>query len=291
MASLTQKITTSSMVKQATSKQDFAFSGESEDGTFKYTGVADAHGKVLNAVYPTAVLKQMNFPVDLKDPEYFEKIMTKTNTEKSNGVGSTLCVCKIFPDRFEFSWVGDSTGKLYCENKCIWKTKDHDRNNAEEQTRLQTIGSNCDFIATLDKRGNPILDIEVVNDTTIKMVPAKLYHFKRQGTLKSQNKINFTHSLGHEGLTGSHISKETVERFPGISYKVVCGTDGLWAITCDKDDEIIGNIENDAAKIVEFADKRWRQEWKQEYNGKIIGENNRFPENNIDDIGVSTWFC
>ena len=279
------KTTISSAVKQASSGQDYVFSGQSYNDSFEYVGVAVAHGKVLNALYPTTILKQMNFPVDLQDPEYFEKIMAKTNVLASNGVGSTLCICKIFEDRFEFSWVGDSTGKLYCENECIWQTKDHDRNNEEEQARLENIHTNCEFIATKDPSGKPILDIEVVNPTTIEMVPAKLYHFNKH------NKINFTHSLGHGGVTGSHISKETVPREPGVSYKVVCATDGLWGIVCAEDNAFIGDVKNSAQAIVDFADKRWRQPWRQQYNGRIIGDNNRFPESNIDDIGVSIWFC
>ena len=47
MASFVYKIM-NSCVKQASSKQDFAFSGKSNNGEFDYVGVADGHGKVLN---------------------------------------------------------------------------------------------------------------------------------------------------------------------------------------------------------------------------------------------------
>ena len=246
--------TMNSFIKQASSKQDFTFHGKSDDKTFDYLGVADAHGKSLNALYPTTILKKMNFSIDLQDENFFEKIMEKTNIEESNGVGSTLCICKVFEDRFEFSWVGDSTGKLYKEGTCIWQTKDHDRYNEDEQKRLE---EDVDVvIKTKDSLGGKILDIEVKNPTTIKMVPSKVYHFLYE------NRINFTHSLGHSGLTGSHISKKVIIREPGVSYKVICATDGLWAMVCDEDHDFIGNPEVSSEKIVEFADKRWRQKWK-----------------------------
>ena len=272
-----------SFIKQASSKQDFAFHGKSDDQTFYYLGVADAHGKVLNALYPTTILKKMDFSIDLQDENFFEKIMEKTNIKESNGVGSTLCICKVFEDRFEFSWVGDSTGKLYCQSSCIWQTKDHDRNNEEEQKRMEEDPD----VEIIKKNiyGEKILDIKVKNPTTIEMVPANLYQFLYK------NRINFTHSLGHSGLTGSHISKKTIERIPGVSYKVVCATDGLWGMVCDEDHEFISDPANTSEDIVKFADKRWRQTWIQEYNGLIISRCGKFPESNIDDIGVSVWSC
>ena len=272
-----------SCIKQASSKQDFAFHGKSDDKTFDYLGVADAHGKSLNALYPTTILKNMNFSIDLQDEDFFEKIMKKTNIKESNLVGSTLCICKVFEDRFEFSWVGDSTGKLYKEGSCIWQTKDHDRYNEEEQQRLE---EDTDVkIITKDPLGNIILDVKVKNHSTIEMVPAKVYHFLYN------NRINFTHSLGHSGVTGSHISKDVIIREPGVSYKVICATDGLWAMICDEDNEFINDTTKSSKDIVEFACKRWRQEWKQECNGKIISNGSKFPESNIDDIGVSVWYC
>jgi len=272
-----------SFIKQASSKQDFVFHGKTNNKTFDYLGVADAHGKVLNALYPTSILKKMDFSIDLQDEKFFEKIIEKTNIEKSNNVGSTLCICKVFEDRFEFYWIGDSTCKLYKEGSFIWQTKDHDQNNEEEQKRLE---EDPDVkIITKDPFGKKILDIKIKNHTTIEMVPVKLYEFLYK------NRINFTHSLGHMGLTGSHISKETIQRLPGISYKVVCATDGLWAMVCDEDHEFIGDPKNSSEDIVKFADKRWRQSWKQEYKGEIIGNDVKFPESNIDDIGVSVWSC
>jgi len=272
-----------SFIKQASSKQDFTFHGNSDDKTFDYVGVADAHGKSLTALYPTTILKKMNFSIDLQDEDFFEKIMKKTNIKESNGVGSTLCICKVFSNRFEFSWVGDSTGKLYKEGSCIWQTKDHDQNNEEEQQRLEADEDVS--IKTKNSLGENILDIKVKNPNTIEMVHSKVYNFLYE------NRINFTHSLGHSGLTGSHISKQVIIREPGVSYKAICATDGLWAMVCDEDHEFIGDPTHTSEDIVNFACKRWRQTWKQEYNGLIISNGVKFPESNIDDIGVSVWSC
>jgi len=266
-----------SYVKQASSKQDFAFSGKSNNNKFDYIGVADAHGKVLNGKYPTDILKQMDLSVELQSDTYFEEIIEKTNVEKSRGVGSTLCICRIFPDKFEFSWVGDSTGKLYKDGECIWKTKDDDIYNEEEEQRLR---NNKVEIKTDD-----IFDIKVKNSTTIMSIPSKMFWFSKI------DRLNMTHALGHAGITGSHFSTETISREKDVSYKVVCGTDGLWAMTCDEDHGFLANLNNSSKKIVEFARKRWLQKWNQEYEGKIINTSQSFPLSNIDDIGVSIWSC
>lgn len=266
-----------SYVKQASSRQDFAFSGKSNDGKLYYVGVADGHGKVLNAKYPTNILKQIDFNEFIQSDTYFEEIMAKTNNYQSSGVGSTLCVCRIFPDKFEFSWVGDSTGKLYKDGECIWKTNDHDIYNEEEEKRLRNNG--------VEIKTDGIFDIKVKNPTTIMSIPSKIFCFSKI------DKLNMTHALGHAGITGSHFSTETISREKGVSYKAVCGTDGLWAMTCDEDQGFLANLNNSSKKIVEFARKRWLQKWIHEYEGRIVHTSSTFPLTNIDDIGVSIWSC
>jgi len=266
-----------SYVKQASSNQDFAFSGKSNNGEFDYIGVADGHGKVLNAKYPTNILKQLNFNEFLQNDTYFEEIMEKTNIKESHGVGSTLCVCRIFPDKFEFSWVGDSTGKLYKDDKCIWKTNDHDIYNKEEEQRL--IDNHVEI------KTDGIFDIKVKNPTTIMSIPSKLFCFS------INDRLNMTHALGHVGITGSHISRKIIPREECVSYKVVCATDGLWSMVCDEDDKFIGDVNESSEKIATFAFDRWLKKWKHEYEGRIINTSATFPLSNIDDIGVSIWSC
>ena len=70
--------------------------------------------------------------------------------------------------------MGDSTGKLYKNGECIFKTLDHDRNNVSENLRLN---NDPDVVVQNEKNGQPIWDIEIVNPTTIKSVKATLYNF------------------------------------------------------------------------------------------------------------------
>ena len=276
--SLSARPIITSAVKQNVSAQDFAFSGTSEK--FDYIGVADGHGKVLNALHPTTILKNLDWGSFLQSSTYFQSIIEKTGVFETNGVGSTLCICKVYDDRFEFSWVGDSTGKLYKNGECIFKTLDHDRNNVSEDLRLN---DDPDVVVQTEKKnGQPIWDIEIVNPTTVKSVKVKLYKFRYNNT------INFTHALGHACVTGKHFSTETIPREKDASYKVVCGTDGLWAMVCEEDNVFVGKNETTAENLVELADKRWRQEWNHD-NGTSITKGARFPEHNIDDIGVACW--
>lgn len=285
MASLSSKIiktTAVSLVKQATSAQDYGFSGVSSDGTFEYIGIADGHGKSVNAIYPTLILKKTDWSSYLMRLNHFKEIIEKCAVIETNGVGSTLSICKIYPDRFEFSWVGDSTGKLYKNGVCVFKTRDHDRNNEEENKRLSENPNVT--IQSLRADGKQIMDIEIMNHTTVRYIESKLYNFG------PYNKINFTHSLGHAGATGDHFSTKIIPRELNESYKAICATDGLWAMVCEEDHEFIGSSDTSCEDIVKFADKRWRQEWDFD-NGVSIAKGARFPDNNIDDIGVSTWTC
>jgi len=285
MASLSSRIiktTAVSLVKQATSAQDYGFSGVSSDGTFEYIGIADGHGKSVNAIYPTLILKKTDWSSYLMRPNHFKEIIEKCSVIETNGVGSTLSICKIYPDRFEFSWVGDSTCKLYKNGVCVFKTRDHDRNNEEENKRLSENPNVT--IQSLRADGKQIMDIEIMNHTTVQYIESKLYNFG------PYNKINFTHSLGHAGATGGHFSTKIIPREPNESYKAICATDGLWAMVYEEDHGFIGSPDTSCEDIVKFADKRWRQEWDFD-NGVSIAKGARFPDNNIDDIGVSTWTC
>ena len=281
MTSLLKINTAESLVLQARSKQDYAFSGISSENTFQYAGVADGHGKCINALYPTTILKKIDWASFLTQKDYFSEIIKKCSVFKTNGVGSTLSICKIYLDRFEFSWVGDSTGKLYKNGKCIFKTNDHDRNNKEENKRLS---ENPNVDVETHKNGTLIMDTEVKNSTNIQLVNAKIYDFH------NKNRINFTHSLGHGGITGSHFSTITVPREENESYKVICATDGLWGMACDDDEAFLGSSKTSCLDIVKFANERWRQEWNFD-NGVSIVKGCKFPDHNIDDIGVSTWTC
>ena len=75
------KTTAVSLVKQASPAQDYAFSGISLDNTFEFVGVADGHGKSINAVYPTMIFKKTN-KLCPSNRKKFRKFCLKDYVEK-----------------------------------------------------------------------------------------------------------------------------------------------------------------------------------------------------------------
>ena len=264
--------------KQASTKQDYAFHGISDDKTFEYVGVADGHGSARSAGghkdFVIDLLRSINWSKELQEPDFFQNLIKRTNIEKSNGCGSTLCVFKIYPDRFECTWVGDSSGKIYSEGKCVWRTTDHDRDNIKEIARVIKLPNKVPITHSWD--------IIVVDPTMIRSVRSKLFHFSPGNT------INMPNSLGHVGLTGEHISTEIIPRVTFKQYNIVAGTDGLWAMTYDGDETMLSNPEMTSELIGPLIDQRWRQEWNHD-NTHDITPGICFEEDNIDDVAIATW--
>lgn len=280
MTSLTQSNITNHFEKQATSAQDFATSGLSEDRSFHYLVVADTHGKKkFKNTYDHQLrnlFQKMDWKTILQDT-FFEHIQEEIKKIDTFRIGSTLSICKIFEDRFEIYWVGDSTIKIYNEEE-IWRTKDHDSNNEEEKLRLNELST---YIRQHDG-----IDVKVVDKDTIKQFKSPVFYF---GDIYNPDTINMTHALGHSQYSGDFISHETVLRNSDLSYKIVAGSDGFWQMTSKHDTPFIGSIESTSQQLVGFADKRWKQPWKFIALDEGTFEGIHFPSHNIDDIAVACW--
>ena len=280
MASLTNQ--TNHYIKQASSEQDFAMSGLSEDGSFHYLVIADTHGKPKYRTKYDHQLKNLFQEMDWKNilqyDTFFEHIQEEIKKLDTLKIGSTLSICKIFEDRFEIYWAGDSTIKIYNKDDEIWRTKDHDNNNEDEKIRLGWIDS---FIKQQDGK-----DVEVVDDDTLKQFISPVFYF---GDIYNPDTVNMTHALGHNQNTGDFISHETVLRNSELSYKIVAGSDGFWQMTSNHDTPFIISTENTSLQLVEFADKRWNQSWKFISLDGCTFEDISFPAHNIDDISVACW--
>ena len=280
MASLTTQ--TNHYIKQASSEQDFATSGLSEDGSFHYLVIADTHGKPKYRTKYDHQLKnlfqEMDWKTILQYDTFFEHIQEEIKKIDTLKIGSTLSICKIFEDRFEIYWAGDSTIKIYNKDDEIWRTKDHDNNNEDEKLRLKELST---FIKQQDGK-----DVEVVDDDTIKQFISPVFYF---GDIYEPDTVNMTHALGHNQNTGDFISHETVSRNHDLSYKVVAGSDGFWQMTSNHDAPFIASRENTSQTLVEFADKRWKQSWKFISFDEGTYEGVTFPAHNIDDIAVACW--
>ena len=282
MASLTtpqeNKTKISHSIKQAKTAQDFATSGTSDDGSFMYIVSSDSHGRGSEKSFFIDLFSKLSWREILQKENFFDLIQNEIKKKNTHQFGSTLSVCKIFADRFEVFWVGDSTTKIYKDSVEIWKSKDHDYNNEEEIERIQNIDT---FIKFKDAR-----DVVAISPTKIQKVKSKVFYF---GDSYKPDTINMTHSLGHNQNTGDFISHETIPREENGNYKVVTGSDGFWQVMSESDSIYIGSQWADSQTLVNMADHRWRQGWKlDDENGKEWS-NIKFPEWNIDDVCVACW--
>jgi len=267
----------SNHVIQASSKQDMTFNGKALDNSFDYVIAADNHGRLNNKFMLMNILNLIDWSTFLLNKNWKQLLIEKTCGDNSNRVGATFTIIKIYPDKFIVDWIGDSSGKIYDrdEKKELWTTKDHDYNNKED-------------IENLIKNGFTIKnasDIAVKDSSTIVSVHAKLFK-------KNNESINMTRSLGHSGIFANSLmnfDSETIERNPEKNYKVIVGTDGLWQMTCKHDLEYLCNKDNDASDISGFALSRWKQTWIWDNSQGTMTKDIKFPEHNIDDIGVAVW--
>lgn len=267
-------------VKQAGSKQDFAICGETVTNKYKFVAVCDGHGtshtiNYLRSVAWGTLLEMQDFIPSLMTE--INSLMTSYGSSKTRADGSTLSVARIDKNNeyIECYWIGDSSIRVFANNTQIFKSKDHNRDNKEEVTR---VSEECNMRGIQHEN---IWDIKVVTPTLIKSVPGALFDFG------NGDRINFTHSLGHSGKTGSHYGYEKLIIDPTKTYKVVVGTDGFWDMTCDSDIEMIADSAMESEHLIKFANLRWRQEWIHD-NTTIKRPGIKFPESNIDDIAVAT---
>ena len=208
-------------------------------------------------------MKNYNWALKLNTTQWTQEVMAQTSVGTAHA-GATLTVFKIYPDRFECFWIGDSSGKVYCGEETIFETNDHNYNHKDYKHMPYTDGN----------------DIKIINKHTAVQVNAKRF------TIGGEN-TNMTRCLGHRGLfcqvrNFDHAVIPRTEK----QYKIVAGSDGFWQMTCDEDTPLIADIVETSERLAKFANRRWRQPWRLQTD-EIIHHELHFPEDNIDDICVA----
>ena len=241
-----------SFLKQVDKGQDFVTVGKIDN--FKYIVVADGHGgnKIIWR------LRQLNWSSILSSDNFADLIFAEITALGNNiSDGATLTIVKIFdgPDaHIDVYWAGDSSAKIYKDGQEIYHTNDHDINNVEEMERMKSMGIN---MKNCDKLCAKTPDI-------ITQLPSAYFWFT------DILKLNMTHSIGHNNVTGKFLSHDRIpiERSPdgkspnGKSlYKVVVGSDGFWDMMCPDDIHFIAEQSNTASILGNLALTRWNKKW------------------------------
>ena len=265
----------SSCIIQATSKQDFIATGIVDDKSFKYIIVADTHGGLNTQKFIMVdKLKSISWDTLLLDEDWKISFIELMGLESSYKIGTTFTLLKIYEDKFIIDWLGDSSAKVYCDNKLVWETVDHDINNEDDIKRLIKNG----FIKKNE------WDVTVIDSTTIKSTPS--FTFKKNG-----DALNMTRSIGHNGIfidKDYNFDTKVIIKEKEKKYKCIVGSDGLWQMTCEDDNQYISSLENDADNIADFAHKRWTQKWIHDNTHEKV-KDVEFPKSNIDDIAVAVY--
>lgn len=248
--------------------QDFVETGfvkKTAKETFHYIVLADGHGK-NNVIDKIKALKWPKILCNFEKDNIFKHLeLNDNNTPKS---GSTLSIVKIYSDRIECFWVGDSTIKIFKNNEEFFVSKSHNQDNVEEFERIKK----SDFYIGFTKAHKH----EVIDENNITMIEdgGRYFQFERNNIIE---KINMTNSLGHNNVTGKFIQNKTILINNDDKYEVIVGSDGLWDMVISKDK--INDMNSES--LCKMAYGRWTQVWTyQEQQCK-------FPD--IDDIAVATF--
>lgn len=268
----------STSVRQNTSKQDFVTSGKGTDENgvdYDYIVLADGHGSLTNRDIIIDFIRKYEWNTQLKYKNWYEgfTLASQDVVSKSTGSGSTLSVVRIYSDRFECWWIGDSSIRIYQNSEEIWRTIDHDANNLVEHKRLKNLNYNYWF----KSETKPM----VLTPNTLTMVPSY------RSILAPRDKIAMTRCLGHRNMTGNEIEFETIPRVIDATYKLLIGSDGLWDMVCDTDTPLLSSKETTAEEIMEWVYSRWIQEWTYIYGNNKQKIN--FPDWNRDDICLGVF--
>ena len=265
---------------QLNKKEDFSFSEKIND--IIWLVVADGHSELSSDYYDIMVIdyiKNINWIEFLSknpnDPLHIlqDLILQDINDSKSNGATITIVKIDTKNSNIKIWWKGDSTAIIYNNNKQIYKTANHNIFNEKEVKRLNR--ENIKYIR--DKKGT---NIKLLGGNKIKMVNYSSYII-----YSNNDKLNMTNTLGHNEVTGRYI--EYYENNFNIDnhIKIIVATDGFWDMYYSDDDEPIILNAKDASELTKHAEKKWKQEWLQIWQGKEYLR--KFP--NYDDVAVALF--
>ena len=292
-------------VNQNQSKQDWALCGEVK-GKFQYIIVADSHGKCKG--HKDIFIKKFN-SIDwneyLQNPDWTRQLERECESIKNIGkttfAGTTFTCIKIFDDRFETSWIGDSTAKILSYGKSedpsksyiMWKTKDHDARNLEDITALEEYYKMGGSYSHFNYTKNFAWDIQAISPTTIGNIKSFKFNLLPIGSSHLKDGTNMTRSLGHGGLFNRALGFQTevIPRVKDENYKIIAATDGFWQVMSEQDERTINaSLENDAQHLATIARERWNQSWDHSPPAPHKpAKGIKIPKWNHDDVGVAVW--
>jgi serine/threonine protein phosphatase PrpC len=263
--------------------QDQTYSGvfideeTQEEGTWAM--VTDGHGSNTCINYLRSIKQdKLNEIIGKTSPvetmaKYINENARIANFESS---GATMCLVKIYKDRILCINCGDSRVMVYKNDKKIFLSKEHNSFNMNERRRIEA----CYPGVKIEKTTN----IKIVSETKMIGIIGEYIEFP------SGTRLMTSQALGHNGHTGYSPDYETIYYDKNDSLRIIIASDGLWEMVLkDNEEEILKLAKMQCKDLLDFAVKRWLQEW--EMYTDIYAEafiKCSYKENQCDDVGVVT---
>ena len=257
----------SSHIEPLGSNQDHCITGDNKD--YKYLIIMDGHGpgKCITK------LKEMNWSVII-DKSSAKEILTAINREilincpLLKGDGSTISIVKIYSNKIQVYWLGDSQVHLQVDGN-YYKTNNHNTSNPDECARETKI-------VTL----NDTFNVVSATGCTVK----KGTYFM----LSNDDILTVSRSLGHNFVTYQQFEEMEIPLLPTSTFKILAATDGLYDMLYEEDPL---NMYPDytAEDFTNLAKMRWKQTWAIQ-NGPGVGDIfYQSFEQDMDDIAVIVY--
>lgn len=272
-----------SALEQNVKKQDFVLTGSYESNEHRVYWIinCDGHGSGPYSDLIINFIRSLDLDEIMKkdDPAGFIKSALPSNDQTTHS-GSTASLIKIFPDKAIVWWIGDSEIMISDGETTIFKNTKHDLNNQTDLGKLEGIAK------LVDRKKNKCV---VIDDNTMNIVLGGYLNFVHD-RYNTFTKMNMTRALGHCSITDTigHFEKAIIPFEKDKKYTVVAYSDGVGDILQihGADEKFILTEARKAQDIVDFAKKRWKQEWKCKGYGD---HTTRYPEHHIDDISCALF--
>ena len=259
------------------SNQDRVVVGYSNAGLFDYMIVLDGHGGKEKELFVNHLM-QLNWEQILTFHNNPNDVLAVINThimtrpESSLSEGSTISIVKIYNNKIDIYWMGDSNVVVKVNNN-LYKTKPHDSTHHADMARYR---NNDNFRFIRDHR----LKVFHYPDTqeAITLEENFMINYKSMNTNKS-TRINMTRALGHKDNDVlpfiQKMDSMTLYIEPTDNVTIIAASDGVWDMFSYDNtslhvllEDIKNSIMNNTFKIDEFLNtvkNKWEKLWKYYY--------------------------
>ena len=284
-----------------------------QDQDFDYIIVCDGHGDVYKNFMQDIRQLNMDALVSTECPATTLYHLMNDSNKYHIQAGCTFACAKIYHDRVDTFTIGDSNIFVYINKQLAYVSPDHNIHNESEVERL--AAAEITYVVKDDQT------FKLISPTVVIPHKAQSMHFVEpipyiEPYSNCDLYVAMSQTIGHHGITGLAPARQTIYFNKAVDcVDIFVASDGVWDIfdpeTIEHDMHFILNekkiikqessleseLELDldlknifvTAEIIAYeAEKRWKQGWDYEYNGKVYPDT-EFGSKGWDDVSVGIW--